>query len=56
MTAKERWKKFYRLLRIARRESKKATEDMILYGSGFVRMKENGESERVEPWKVILEK
>lgn len=36
MTARQRWKVWYRKYRIIRRESAKASIDMILFGTGFV--------------------
>lgn len=35
------WKVYYRQLRIIRRETWKATEDMILFGTGVVEVSEN---------------
>jgi len=36
MTPRQRWKFWYRQLRIIRRESTKAHLDMLIYGTGFV--------------------
>lgn len=33
---RQAWKMYYRLYRIQRREHRKAFEDMVLYGIGFV--------------------
>ena len=33
---REQWKAYYRQYRIVRRETYKASTDMLLYGSGFV--------------------
>jgi hypothetical protein len=34
------WYWYYRQLRIARREAWKATADMLIYGTGFIRVKD----------------
>ena len=36
MTARESWKIWYRALRVARRETLKACQDVIIYGTGVV--------------------
>jgi len=36
MTARAWWKMYWRALRIARREARKATHDLIVYGTGIV--------------------
>lgn len=46
MTRRE-WKHWYRLLRIARRESQKAEFDMLLYGQSAVFISDNGEVSHV---------
>ena len=42
MDAKAAWKKYYRILRITRRECMKAQMDMMIYGSGYVRINKTG--------------
>lgn len=37
---RQTWKAYYRMQRIAKREALKAYMDAIVYGSGFVRMKD----------------
>ena len=39
--ARRRWKVYYRLLRIARRESWKAAMDMAIYGTGYIHVDPN---------------
>lgn len=43
MTARQRWKAWYRQFRIIRRETSKACEDMILYGTGCVTFMNDGD-------------
>jgi hypothetical protein len=48
MSATSRWwKKVDRLLRIAKREANKASEDMMLYGTGAIYTDEKGESRHI---------
>jgi hypothetical protein len=42
LTAKQKWKRFYRAIRIARREADKAILDMMIYGTGIVLMPKDG--------------
>lgn len=49
MSTRKAWKAWYRLIRIARRESGKASMDCILFGTGLVRIDENGEAKRIAP-------
>lgn len=53
-TAKEWWKKHYRLLRIARRETLKAAVDTMLYGNGFITINDKGEAERLPPESIKI--
>lgn len=39
---KQTWKIYYRLLRIINRESNKAMLDMMIYGTGYVKIDDNG--------------
>lgn len=41
--ARARWKAFYRWLRLARREARKAERDMQVFGSGAVFFGKDGE-------------
>lgn len=54
MTTREWWKKYYRALRVCRREAMKATQDMMLYGTGVVKVSADGEAERIHPKDVNL--
>ena len=47
MTAREKWRKTYRMMRIIRRESDKAAIDQMIYGSSCIKMNDNGEPEHV---------
>lgn len=55
MNAREWWKKHYRLMRIARRESMKAFHDCMLFGTGFVSVDRNGEAKHMNPWDVQIQ-
>lgn len=48
------WKWYYRQLRIARREAWKASLDCMIYGTGFVRVSEDGFINHIHPWSVQL--
>ena len=52
MTAKEKWRREYRLVRIARRENLKATKDAMIYGTGYVYVGDDGEAICVRPWEI----
>lgn len=52
--AHARWLKSWRILRIARREAMKAADDLMLYGSGFVRFGADGVANHVRPWAVTI--
>lgn len=41
------WKAAYRLIRINRRESRKAFMDTLLFGTGFVEYQPNGETRHI---------
>ncbi len=56
MIARQWWYKTYRLLRIARRESLKAAQDMMIYGTGVVELSENNEAEHIPFDKIMLAK
>ena len=57
MTPRKRWKIWYRQYRIVRREWQKATEDMILFGSGFVLLKaEPDYIEHIPVEKVMVQR
>lgn len=46
------WKAYYRLMRIIRRETYKAHTDCLLYGTGFVRVSDEGFVNHIYPWAV----
>ena len=50
---KQQWKKYYRLIRIGRREAKKVSMDMMIYGSGYM-VVVDGEPKRVSPEDIYL--
>ena len=52
MNARQWWKMYYRLLRVTKRETHKATMDLILYGTGAVFVPKNGD----DPYHVPIEK
>lgn len=53
--AKQEWKKFYRTLRVIRRESLKVVKDAMLYGTGFMHFPEDGSDvECIHPSKIQL--
>ena len=56
MTAREHWKRYYRVLRIARRETLKAASDMLVYGTGVVIISSTDHLPRHIPMKDIAEK
>lgn len=56
MTTKETWKAFYRKLRIARRESLKATIDVVCYGTGVVFIPNNGDDPQHIPVEDFFER
>jgi len=47
MTAKQWWKKTYRLMRIIRREHIKSIPDLMCYGQSILKINGNGEVEHV---------
>lgn len=52
--SKQVWKWYYRQLRIIRRETIKAHFDMMIYGTGFVRISDDGFVNHIHPWAVRL--
>lgn len=42
-TARDHWRALYRAARVARREALKAMEDMLIYGTGVVVVRPDGE-------------
>lgn len=53
--AKQLWKVFYRLERIARREHLKSVPDLMLWGTSCVLIQENGEAKHIPIEKVKKE-
>ncbi len=52
---KKEWKKFYRMLRVTRRESAKAVTDMFIFGTGAVIFPhDGGDVKRVHPSEINL--
>lgn len=49
---RQTWKWYYRQLRIARREAYKASIDMLCFGTGFVRISEDGFINHIRPEAV----
>jgi hypothetical protein len=50
------WKTFYRKIRVCKRESLKAGNDMMVYGTGCVYVPNNGDDpRRIHPHDIILE-
>ena len=47
MNAKKWWKTYHRTLRIAHRESMKAAQDMMIYGTGMVYVGEDAKPDGV---------
>jgi hypothetical protein len=45
--SRPRWREISRQVRIAMRECRKATEDAMIFGTGFVRVGSDGEAYRV---------
>lgn len=48
------WKLYYRQLRMIRRESLKAATDMLIYGTGFVRITDDGFINHILPQSVVI--
>jgi len=48
------WKWYYRQLRIIRRETAKANTDAMIFGTGFVRISEDGFVNHVLPQAVYI--
>lgn len=49
MTTREWWYKAWRLIRVAKRESRLATLDMCVWGTGMLTIDKNGEVKRIPP-------
>lgn len=50
---KKEWKKFYRLTRVARRETMKAAIDMMIYGTGFMKVSNDGSDPEHVPFEKV---
>lgn len=48
------WKLYYRQLRIIRREAYKATMDMMIFGTGFVCVSDDGFVNHLLPQSMVL--
>jgi hypothetical protein len=57
MTAREYWKLRWRMIRIARRETSKATADMVVYGTSIVRVSLDGLAEHIpiQQWRYATD-
>ena len=53
MNTRELWYKYWRLVRIARREQMKACKDMLVYGTGVVIVDETGGARHLQPSYVF---
>jgi hypothetical protein len=53
--ARATWKRYYRALRVARRESLKAFVDCMTFGSGFVMISADGSVKRLDPATVWID-
>jgi len=52
---KRAWKKHYRLLRVVKREASKASEDMMLFGTGAIMIPDDGSDPyRIHPKNLLL--
>jgi hypothetical protein len=51
---KQQWKKFYRTLRIVRREAYKVTLDMMIYGTGTMMVSDDGSDPKHVPIEEML--
>lgn len=52
---RKQWRKVYRMLRVARRESLKAAMDAMIYGTGVVMMpKDGGDPRCIRPSDIYL--
>ena len=45
--SREWWKAIYRMMRIARRETIKASNDLVVYGTGIVHVDKKGEIKHI---------
>lgn len=52
---REAWRLYYRKLRIRRRETRLAADDMVLYGTGYLRVDADGTSRRIHPRDVWVD-
>lgn len=51
---REAWYVYYRMLRIYRREMKKVWEDTLLFGTGFLKVNDDGYPNHMLPDKIVL--
>lgn len=52
---REAWRLYYRKLRIRRREAALAAEDMVIYGTGYLLVDDDGTSRRIPPRVVWVD-
>lgn len=55
-TAKTNWKRVWRSIRVARREARKAADDCMIFGSGFVRHYSDGRDPEHVPLASMFRK
>lgn len=53
MTARKIWKVRWRLIRIARRETRKAWKDLVLFGTSAVFVNEHGEARHIPTPQLV---
>lgn len=51
---REAWRLYYRAFRIRRRETALAAEDMMLTGTGYLRMDADGTCKRIAPQNITV--
>tara|TARA_R110001599_G_scaffold171353_1_gene362425 strand:+ start:440131 stop:440340 length:210 start_codon:yes stop_codon:yes gene_type:complete len=55
MTPREWWRVWHRRLRVARREAKKATSDVMLYGTGVVSIDADGSAKHIPLESMLVQ-
>ena len=53
---KQEWKKFYRTLRVTRREAYKAALDVMMYGTGVMIIPNDGSDPKHMPFDKVTDK
>lgn len=49
------WKVYWRMLRIYNREQRKAWQDTLIFGTGFLLTTSDGYQNHVLPWSVLAQ-